>query len=69
MIGASEEPVKGWIDNLYGPTGVMVGVGAGVMRTLYGDLNCRAELVPVDLAVNALLTVTYETTLNQYVIT
>lgn len=25
VIGTSEEPIKGWIDNLYGPTGVVVG--------------------------------------------
>jgi len=25
VIGTAKEPIKGWIDNLYGPTGVVVG--------------------------------------------
>jgi hypothetical protein len=28
------EPVIGWIDNLYGPTGVVAGAGSGVLRTM-----------------------------------
>lgn len=32
VISTYREPVKGWVDNLYGATGVCAGAGAGVLR-------------------------------------
>lgn len=55
VIGTSKEPVSGWIDNLYGPTGIVVGVGAGIIRCLHADPETVSDLVPVDLVVNAVL--------------
>lgn len=47
--------MAGWIDNMYGPTGIVVGVGSGLLRVLYAVETNNAELVPVDMCVNALL--------------
>ncbi|RZF44559.1 hypothetical protein LSTR_LSTR001317 [Laodelphax striatellus] len=58
VVGTYAEPVPGWIDNVYGPTGVVVGAGAGLMRTLHADKSVVANLVPVDLTINALLAAT-----------
>ncbi|XP_044013795.1 uncharacterized protein LOC122856167 [Aphidius gifuensis] len=55
VISTYKEPISGWIDNVYGPTGALVGAGAGLIRTLNIDKNCTAELVPVDYTVNALV--------------
>lgn len=55
MIPTYKEPVAGWIDNMYGPTGIVVGVGSGLLRVLYAVETNNAELVPVDMCVNALL--------------
>ncbi|XP_046383568.1 fatty acyl-CoA reductase wat-like [Ischnura elegans] len=55
IIATWREPVSGWIDNLYGPTGVVVGAGTGVLRTLHCDKNIVADMVPVDMTVAALI--------------
>ncbi|XP_039282880.1 fatty acyl-CoA reductase wat [Nilaparvata lugens] len=58
VVGSCAEPVPGWIDNVYGPTGVVVGAGSGLMRTLHADKKVVANLVPVDLTINAVLAAT-----------
>lgn len=47
VIPTIREPVVGWIDNHFGPTGIIVGVGAGLLRTIYVDETIPAEIVPV----------------------
>ncbi|GBP52559.1 Putative fatty acyl-CoA reductase CG5065 [Eumeta japonica] len=53
------EPVPGWVDNLNGPAGVVVGAGKGVIRSMlcYGDYH--AEGIPVDIAINAIIVSAY----------
>jgi len=55
VIGSYNEPVPGWIGNLYGPTGLTVGAGAGVVRTINILEKNVAEVVPIDFVVNSLL--------------
>uniref|UniRef100_A0A8D8M6F2 Fatty acyl-CoA reductase n=2 Tax=Cacopsylla melanoneura TaxID=428564 RepID=A0A8D8M6F2_9HEMI len=55
VISTAKDPIPGWIDNLYGPTGLVTGVQAGVVRSIYCDPDVIADMVPVDLAVNALV--------------
>lgn len=55
VISTVNEPVRGWIDNVYGPIGMIVGVGSGVLHTFQVDVSNVVDLVPVDLVVNALL--------------
>lgn len=55
IISTVNEPVRGWIDNVYGPIGMIVGVGSGVLHTFQVDITKVVDLVPVDLVVNALL--------------
>lgn len=58
------EPVAGWVDNLNGPIGLLVGGAKGVIRTM----KCKAEYpchtVPVDLAINALIAIGRKTALQ-----
>lgn len=61
MTSTCNEPLKGWIDNLYGPTGIVVGAGCGVVRTLQCDFNTEANIVPVDLVVNGIIAAAKET--------
>lgn len=60
VIPTYREPVSGWIDNMYGPTGIIVGVGAGLLRVFPGKQESRAELVPVDMVVNGTLACAWE---------
>lgn len=55
VISTYREPTRGWIDNFYGPTGVIAGAGTGVIRTLRCDPNCDANMVPVDMCVNGII--------------
>lgn len=64
VIPTVKEPVVGWIDNMYGPTGIIVGVGAGLLRVFYGKKENHAELVPVDMCVNGILASAYDISQN-----
>ncbi|XP_020280731.1 fatty acyl-CoA reductase wat-like [Pseudomyrmex gracilis] len=55
VISTYREPIKGWIDNLYGPTGVAAGAGTGLLRSIHCDGSTQANVVPADLTVNALI--------------
>lgn len=54
VISTYREPVRGWIDNVYGPVGMMVGIGTGVLHTHLISVDSVTDMVPVDLVVNAL---------------
>ncbi|XP_076618338.1 fatty acyl-CoA reductase 1-like [Colletes latitarsis] len=55
VIPVWKEPVPGWTDNINGPTGLLIGAGKGVLRTMYCNENSYADYLPVDIAVNAIL--------------
>ncbi|XP_055714402.1 fatty acyl-CoA reductase wat-like [Phlebotomus papatasi] len=60
VLPTAEEPMPGWIDNMYGPTGMMVGVGAGLIHVCHVHKDNNAELVPVDMCVNAILAMAWD---------
>ncbi|XP_017083272.1 fatty acyl-CoA reductase wat [Drosophila eugracilis] len=66
VITTYREPVTGWIDNMYGPCGVIVGIGSGVLRVFTGDMDNKAHIVPVDMCVNALLASAWDIARNKY---
>ncbi|XP_055837529.1 putative fatty acyl-CoA reductase CG5065 isoform X1 [Episyrphus balteatus] len=56
---AHMEPLPGWVDNLNGPTGVMIGAGKGVIRSMICNGELKSEIIPVDIAVNGLIVLPY----------
>nr|AWJ25021.1 fatty acyl-CoA reductase [Nilaparvata lugens] len=50
-----EEPMPGWVDNLNGPMGLLVGGGKGVIRTMHCRGELCAQVIPVDKAINAII--------------
>ncbi|XP_063240058.1 fatty acyl-CoA reductase wat-like [Bacillus rossius redtenbacheri] len=60
VIGTRSEPQPGWIDNIYGPTGVLLGVSVGLLRVVNIDPNNVANMVPVDMSVGALIASAWE---------
>lgn len=54
------EPIRGWIDNFYGPTGVVLGACLGVLRSFQGKGENVAELIPADFVVNAGLAIIWD---------
>ncbi|KAL0858852.1 hypothetical protein ABMA27_011304 [Loxostege sticticalis] len=55
VISTAKEPVKCWLDNMYGPNGIAAGSATGMLRTVQCDSTTTADVVPVDLAVNCLM--------------
>ncbi|XP_018905583.2 fatty acyl-CoA reductase wat [Bemisia tabaci] len=55
VIATAKDPLPGWINNYYGPTGVVAGAGVGLLRTLHADGDCVADIVPVDYVINAII--------------
>jgi hypothetical protein len=49
------EPVPGWVENLNGPTGLLVGAGKGVIRSMHCRAEYSADLMPCDMAINAII--------------
>ncbi|XP_033179622.1 putative fatty acyl-CoA reductase CG5065 isoform X2 [Bombus vosnesenskii] len=52
VIPIWKEPVPGWTDNINGPTGLLIGAGKGVIRTMYCNDSSYADYLPVDIAVS-----------------
>ncbi|XP_022128112.2 fatty acyl-CoA reductase wat [Pieris rapae] len=61
VIATARDPIVGWIDNVYGPTGVVVGVAVGLLRVLLCNRHAVADLVPGDMVVNACIAAAWKT--------
>ncbi|XP_045468888.1 fatty acyl-CoA reductase wat-like isoform X2 [Harmonia axyridis] len=65
VIASVDEPVKGWVDNLYGPTGGMIGAALGLLRSIQGKQENITELVPADYVINAGFAVIWDIVANR----
>ncbi|XP_047476457.1 putative fatty acyl-CoA reductase CG5065 [Penaeus chinensis] len=61
VAAAWREPLPGWVDNLNGPTGLIVGAGKGMLRTLHCRGELVADLIPVDIPINLLIVTAWHT--------
>ncbi|XP_030766783.1 putative fatty acyl-CoA reductase CG5065 [Sitophilus oryzae] len=60
VIPIWKEPLPGWTDNINGPTGLLIGAGKGVIRTMYCQTDSYADYMPVDIFVNATVLSVYD---------
>ncbi|CAH0404502.1 unnamed protein product [Chilo suppressalis] len=65
VVASYKEPMPGWVDNLNGPTGFVVGCGKGVTRTMHCDDSLHPDMIPVDMVVNACILLAYTTALEK----
>ncbi|KAH9636854.1 hypothetical protein HF086_017809 [Spodoptera exigua] len=49
VVSSHRHPFPGWIENLAGPSGVVVGSGKGLVHAFNLDLDARADLIPNNL--------------------
>ncbi|KAF5278131.1 hypothetical protein FQR65_LT03647 [Abscondita terminalis] len=54
------EPIPGWVDSLNGPMGISIAAGKGVIRSMLVKADSRAQVVPVDVACNALIVIAWK---------
>ncbi|XP_046837351.1 fatty acyl-CoA reductase wat-like isoform X2 [Vespa crabro] len=55
VISTYREPIRGWIDNRNGPTGITTNVFMGLMRIHHCDGSINMEIVPGDLTANGII--------------
>lgn len=52
--------MPGWVDSLNGPIGVVVAAGKGLIRSMLVAEEFTAEVIPVDIAINAIIAIAWE---------
>ncbi|KAL6426721.1 hypothetical protein ACFW04_009228 [Cataglyphis niger] len=65
VLPSYKEPIPGWVDNLNGPVGILVGGGKGIIRSMHCIGNYNAEVIPVDIAINTLIAIAYKIAASQ----
>jgi len=55
VVASWEYPMKGWIDNYNGPTGILYCMWTGVLRSLRVNRDYLADWIPVDVANNVMI--------------
>ncbi|XP_015432085.1 PREDICTED: putative fatty acyl-CoA reductase CG5065 [Dufourea novaeangliae] len=60
VIASMKEPVSGWVENMNGPTGLMVGAGKGVIRTVLCNYDYLLNVIPCDMAINAVIALAWK---------
>ncbi|CAN7999089.1 unnamed protein product [Ixodes hexagonus] len=51
-----KEPMVGWVDNFNGPAGFVIATGKGVLRSMVIRPNSSADIYPVDMVANMMIT-------------
>jgi len=65
VISTWKDPIPGWIDNANGPTKVPLAASLGMVRSTCVDRNKVADMVPVDMVVNAIIVIAWETSFRR----
>ncbi|XP_045467335.1 fatty acyl-CoA reductase wat-like [Harmonia axyridis] len=65
VISTNKEPIKGWVDNLYGPIGLSVVFTLGLLKVIFCDSVKKANIVPGDMCVAALIAAAWDSEQKQ----
>ncbi|KAL7042699.1 hypothetical protein ACKWTF_001249 [Chironomus riparius] len=60
VVISNYKDFPGYTDNVNGPTGVVVWTVRGYIHCIYGDVTKRANLMPVDYCINALIATAWD---------
>ncbi|KAG5336095.1 FACR1 reductase, partial [Acromyrmex heyeri] len=66
VIPTFQEPIPGWLDNVYGPIGLFIGGGKGILRVACLNKTVNEDAVPVDIVIKAIIVVTWKIGLTTY---
>lgn len=55
VLSSMYGPLKGWVDNWNGPTGIIAAAGKGLFRSMLCDPKKTADFVPVDMVINLMI--------------
>lgn len=66
IVGATwQEPFPGWVDNLNGPSGLIIATGKGFLRSIKATPMAVADVIPVDTVVNLTIAVGWYTAVHR----
>ncbi|XP_076643131.1 putative fatty acyl-CoA reductase CG5065 [Halictus rubicundus] len=60
VLPSVKEPMTGWVDNINGPTGLMIAAGKGVLRTMLMNEKMWLRVIPCDMAINATIALAWK---------
>lgn len=60
IVISNYKDYPGWTDNLNGPSGIVAWTVRGFIHCIYGNESNRANLVPVDYCINALIATAWD---------
>lgn len=55
MTAIKDDPIKGWLENWYGGTGIMASTSKGMNRVFYGKSSNIVDFIPVDYVANLVI--------------
>ncbi|XP_063221090.1 fatty acyl-CoA reductase wat-like isoform X2 [Bacillus rossius redtenbacheri] len=55
VVNTYYEPVRGWVDNMYGPIAICCGVGTGLMHVCHTAEEAVLDIIPADMVTNCIL--------------
>ncbi|XP_068621769.1 putative fatty acyl-CoA reductase CG5065 [Battus philenor] len=65
VVSSLQHPFPGWIENLNGPSGIIAAAGKGVLHVFTVKESARADMLPVDIAIDTLIAATWETAIEK----
>jgi alcohol-forming fatty acyl-CoA reductase len=65
VTGSLHEPYPGWVDNVFGITGIMMEIGRGTISSIMCDEKYVMDLVPVDIVANTMITAGWANSFRQ----
>ncbi|XP_063706220.1 fatty acyl-CoA reductase 1-like [Culicoides brevitarsis] len=64
VTAAAYEPFIGWTDSFNGPAAIMVETARGTIKSVIGDGNKVADVIPVDLVANTIIASVWHQTIE-----
>ncbi|KAG5327384.1 FACR1 reductase, partial [Pseudoatta argentina] len=61
-----QEPFLGWLDNVYGPIGLSIAAGKGILQVACMNESIKEDIIPVDILTKILIVVTWKVGLTTY---
>ncbi|CAG9770338.1 unnamed protein product [Ceutorhynchus assimilis] len=61
VIASAKEPIRSWVDNIYGPVGLIEGAALGLLHIMPGNPNGLVDFVPADFVINNCIAASYKT--------
>ncbi|KAG5869973.1 hypothetical protein JTB14_027913 [Gonioctena quinquepunctata] len=65
IVSTYKEPIRAWVNTLAGPAASLVACGIGIQRVVYVDLEKLANVVPMDMCVNSIISAAWDVS-NQF---